>query len=122
MSWKARRESIMTAMSGKARRKYTHLLIFVFHSPDVVVDRARYIQEYKEYYTEAVKVDPTTHEIIDRDKRYILVSQDEKIHHRYCIKTEFLVKNGYFAVTMFKIDTGTMEILTFHPTSPRAGL
>ena len=117
----------MTAMSGKARRKYTHLLFFVFHSPDVVVDRARYIKEYKEYYTEAVKVDPTTHEIIDRDKRYILVSQDEKINHRYCIKSEFLVKNDYFAVTTvktdtFTFDTGTMEILTFHPTSPRAGL
>ena len=49
--------------------------------PDVVEDRARFIKEYEEYYQDAVKVDPTTLDITDKDKKYLLISQDEKIHH-----------------------------------------
>ena len=49
--------------------------------PDVVEDRARFIKEYEEYYKEAVKIDPTTLETIDKDMKYLLISQDEKIHH-----------------------------------------
>ena len=51
--------------------------------PDVVLDRGRFIDEYEMYYKDAVKVDPETHDLKDLDKPYILISQDEKIHHRY---------------------------------------
>ena len=46
----------------------------------------RFIDEYKNIYEEAVKIDPITYDLIDTDKPYILISQDEKIHHRYCKK------------------------------------
>ena len=49
---------------------------------DVIRDRSRFIKEYGEYFEQSVKVDPVTLEIIDEDEPYLMMSQDEKIHHR----------------------------------------
>lgn len=56
-----------------------------FFRPDVVLDRMRFIGEYEMYYRDAVKIDPVTLDITDLDKPYILISEDEKIHHRCCL-------------------------------------
>ena len=51
--------------------------------PDVILDRERFIGEYESFYQQAVKIDPTTQELTDLDSPYVLISQDEKIFHRY---------------------------------------
>ena len=58
-----------------------HKIILHF-SPDVVEDRGRFIREYEQFYLDAVKINPISLEIKDVEKTYLLISQDEKIHHR----------------------------------------
>ena len=48
----------------------------------MIEDRKRFINEYTEVYKESIKIDPQTLELVDKDKPYIIVNQDEKIHHR----------------------------------------
>ena len=57
--------------------------------PDVILDRRRFIDEYEMYCKDAVKIDPETHAIQDMDKPYILISQDEKIHHSNDVQTRY---------------------------------
>ena len=57
-------------------------MIATYYRPDVIEDRKRFINEYRDLYENAVKVDPITFELMDTDKPFILKSQDEKIHHR----------------------------------------
>ena len=49
------------------------------------MDRQRFIAEYEFYYEHAVKIDPDTNELFDVDKPFVMVSQDESIHHRHVI-------------------------------------
>ena len=55
--------------------------MFLFR-PDVKLDRQRFIEEHEMYFKDAVKIDPESLEITDLDKPYLILSQDEKIHHR----------------------------------------
>ena len=52
------------------------------NSPDVILDRLRFIDEYEKYYKDSVKIDPETHGIVDYDKPYVVMNQDESIYHR----------------------------------------
>lgn len=91
--------------------------------PDVILDRERFIEEFETYYKDAVKIDPETLEIKDLDKPFILLSQDEKIHHRYSL--HFILSayrfSSFMIAMMFSRDIGIMVSSISLPVSPREG-
>ena len=55
----------------------------IIRRPDVILDREIFIGMYEIFYQQAVKIDPSTQELTDLDSPYVLISQNEKIFHRY---------------------------------------
>ena len=76
---------ILTATKGIEDKLNSLIDIFIMFRPDVVLDRGRFISEFETYQKEAVKIDPNTLDLVDLDKPYLMINQDEKIHHRFII-------------------------------------
>ena len=57
--------------------------------PDVKLDRKRFMEEFEMYYKDAVKIDTETLELQDLNKPYIIISQDEKIHHSNDVQSRY---------------------------------
>ena len=74
---------ILTATKGMEDKLNLLINIFIMFRPDVVLDRGRFISEFETYNKEAVKIDPNTLDLVDLDKPYLMINQDEKIHHRF---------------------------------------